>query len=127
MLIALLALLGVDLVVIVVLLLGVLARRRWVRRQPDVFPGAIRVSGGEVDGLGEKWKRGYGRWVRDVLVWTKAPLLLRNVVLATDELDGERRAGSAHGVKGLGDQPVVTAYACGDAVVEVATRGGDRQ
>jgi hypothetical protein len=120
MLIAFLALLGVDLVVIVVLLAGVLGRRRWVKRQPDVFPGAIRVRRGEVDGLGGKWKRGYGRWVGDVLVWTKAPFLLRNVLLPVDELEGERHTGSADGLKRLGDQPVVVGFACGGATVEIA-------
>jgi hypothetical protein len=113
MLIALLALLGVDLVVIVVLLMGVLGRRRWVKRQSDAFPGAIRVSAGEVDGLGGKWKRGYGRWVRDLLVWTKAPLLLRNVLLPVDGMKGERRA----------DSGVVAEFACeGGAVVEIEIR-----
>jgi hypothetical protein len=48
MVIALLAVLGVDLIVIV------------------AFFDA---------GLGPKWQRGYGRRVRDVLVWAKAPLL----------------------------------------------------
>jgi hypothetical protein len=38
---------------------------------------AIRVVGGEVSGLGPKWKGGYGRWVRDMLVWTKALALFR--------------------------------------------------
>jgi hypothetical protein len=126
MLVALLAVLGVDLVVIVVLLAGVLGRRRWVRRQPDVFPGAIRVSGGEVDGLGAKWTRGYGRWVRDVLVWTKALFLVRNVLVPTDELRGERRPGPADRVRRLGDEPVVAAFACGgSAPVEIAARGED--
>jgi hypothetical protein len=40
MLIALLAVLGVDLIVIVVLLAGALSRKRWVRHQPGVFNGA---------------------------------------------------------------------------------------
>jgi hypothetical protein len=39
--------------------------------------GAIRVSSGDLDGLSPKWKRGSGRWVRNVLVWSKAPLMLR--------------------------------------------------
>ena len=78
MLIALLALLGVDLIVIVVLLAGVLSRKRWITRQPGAFRGAVRVVDGEVPGLGVKWKRGYGRWVKDILVWTKAPFLFRN-------------------------------------------------
>jgi hypothetical protein len=123
MLIAFLALLGVDLVVIVILLAGVLGRRRWVKRQQDAFPGAIRVRRGEVDGLGGKWKRGYGRWVRDVLVWTKAPFLLRNVLLPVDELEGQRRAGSADGLKRLGDKPVVVGFTCGAAMVEIAAPG----
>jgi hypothetical protein len=123
MLIALLAVLGVNLAVIVVLLAVVLARRRWVKRQPGAFPGAIRVSSGEVDGLGARWKRGYGRWVRDVLIWTKAPFLVRNVPLAAEELKGERRAGPADRLKRLGDEPLVAEFACeGGAMVEIAAR-----
>jgi hypothetical protein len=48
MLIALLAVLGVDLSVIVVLMAVVLARKRWVSRQRGAFKGAIRVIEGEV-------------------------------------------------------------------------------
>jgi hypothetical protein len=72
MLIALLAILGVDLIVVVAFAAFVLGRRRWLKRQPGEFAGAIRVSGGDVDGLSPKWKRGSGRWVRDVLVWQGA-------------------------------------------------------
>jgi len=77
MLIALLAVLGVDLIVLVVLVAFMLIRKRRVRRQPGTFRGAIRVDSGKVDGLRGRWDRGYGRWVRDILVWTKAPLLSR--------------------------------------------------
>jgi hypothetical protein len=52
MLIALLAVLGVDLGVIVAVLAVVLARRRWVSRQPGAFHGAIRVTDGDVAELG---------------------------------------------------------------------------
>jgi len=75
MLIALLAVLGVDLSVIVALMAVVLARKRWVIRQPGAFKGAIRVIEGEVPGLTAKWKRGYGRWIRDILIWTNKPFL----------------------------------------------------
>jgi len=54
MLIALLAILGVDLIVIVVLLAVVISRKRWVKRQPGAFPGAIRLASGELDGFGAK-------------------------------------------------------------------------
>ncbi len=86
MLIALLAVLGVNLIVIVVLLAAVVSRKRWVRRQPNAFAGRIRTADGELEGVGPKWKRGYGRWVRDVLVWTKGPFLFRNELVPVDAL-----------------------------------------
>jgi hypothetical protein len=43
---------------IVVLVAVVLARGRRVSRQPGAFRGVIRVTGGEVPGLGMKWRRG---------------------------------------------------------------------
>jgi hypothetical protein len=73
MVIEVLALRGVNLVVIVVFLGSVLARKRWVNGQPGVFRGAIRLDDGELDDIAPKWRRGYGHWVRDVLVWNKGP------------------------------------------------------
>jgi hypothetical protein len=124
MLIALLAVLGVDLIVIAVVIVTVLSRKRWVMRQPGAFRGAIRVSGGEIDGLGPKWVRGYGRWVRDVLVWTKAPLLFRNEILATDGL-GEQRSAGPDEVKRLGDHPIVVQVTIGRSTAEIAAREED--
>jgi threonine/homoserine/homoserine lactone efflux protein len=51
MLIALLAVLGVDLIVLVVLATFVFARKRWVNRQPGAFRGVMRVAGGEGERL----------------------------------------------------------------------------
>jgi hypothetical protein len=90
MLIALLAVLGVNLIVIVVLLGFVLSRKRW--------------------------GRGYGRWVRDVLVWTKGPFFFRNELVAVDGLDQQRPAG-AHEIKRLGDHPIVTRRRIGRATL----------
>ena len=47
MLIALLAMLGVDLIVIVGVLAVVLSGKRWVMRQPGASRGAIRVASGD--------------------------------------------------------------------------------
>ena len=125
MLIALLVVLGVDLIYIVAFIGFVVARRRWVKRQPDAFAGAIRVSSGEIEGLGPKWKRGYGRRVRDVLVWTNAPLMLQNELVPVDQLVGER---PAHGgeVKRLGNEPVVIELASDGAKIEIAARAEHR-
>ena len=119
MLIALLAVLGVDLIVVVVILAAVLARRRWVNHRPGVFAGAIRVSAGEHDGVGSKWRRGYGRWVRDVFVWTKKPFLFRNELVAVIQIavhgpdrdlalgpygDRDRRDGAGDAVSASSDR-----------------------
>jgi hypothetical protein len=125
MLIALLAMLGVDLIVIVVVAAGVLSRRRSISRQPGAFRGAIRVADGELHGLGSKWSRGYGRWVRDVLVWTKAPLLFRNELVVVDG-KGEERTAAAGEVKRLGDHPIVAAFSSGATRVEIAASGEQR-
>ena len=85
----LLPILGVNLIVIVIFGALVLGRRRWLRRQTGWFPGAMRVTSGDIDGLGPKWKRGSGRWVRDVLVWSKAPFLFREELVPVDRILGE--------------------------------------
>jgi hypothetical protein len=124
-LIALLAVVGVDLVVVVFLLAGVCTRKRWVRRRSGVFHGAIRVAAGELDGLGGRWRRGYGYWVRDVLVWTKAPFLFRNRLVPIDSLVVARPAGPGE-VRRLGNAPIVAELASGGATVEVAARPEQR-
>jgi hypothetical protein len=123
-LIAFLVLLGVNLVVVVALLAIVVSRRRWVGGQTGAFKGAIRLTAGQVDGLGSKWRKGYGRWVRDILVWTKGPLFFRNeLVLADAAID---RAAESDEVKRLGDAPVVVELAVDGASVFVAAHGEDR-
>ena len=126
MLIALLAVLGVDLIVLVAFAAFVFSRKRWVKRQPGAFHGVIRVASGEVDGLRPKWSRGYGRWVREVLVWTKAPFLFRNELVPTDRLDEQRPARTGE-VKRLGDHPVVIGVAADAATVEVAAKAEDTE
>jgi hypothetical protein len=123
MLIVLLIAPGVDLAV-VVMFVFVFGRRRWLKRQPGEFAGAIRVPGGAVGGLSLKWKRGSGRWVRDVLVWSKAPFMFRNELIPVDRLCGEQPVHP--GVKRLGDKPVVIEFASGAARIELAAKAGHR-
>ena len=125
MLAALLAVLGVDLIVVVLLLAAMQGRKRWVKHQPGAFRAQIRVADGELDGLGPKWRRGYGRWVRDVLVWTKAPLLFRNELVPVDRLEGQPSEPSEQ-IKRLGDAPVVVGLRAGGATVEIAAAAEDR-
>jgi hypothetical protein len=122
MVIALLAVLGVDLVVIVILLASVLSRKLWVSHQPGAFKGAVRIADGEVAGFKTKWKRGYGRWVGNVLVWTKKPFLFRNELVVAEPLAAETRTAEPGEVKRVGKHPVVVAIAVdGGGRMEIAT------
>ena len=127
MLIALLAVLVVDLVVLVFLVAVLFSRRAWVSRQRGAFKGVIRVVDGEVPGLRRKWKRGVGRWVGDVLVWAKAPLLFWNEFVQADLVGAvPREAGPANKVKRLGGGPVIVTIAASGARVEIAASAGHR-
>jgi Protein of unknown function (DUF2550) len=121
MLIALLVLLGVNLVVIAAFVTIVAGRRRWLSKQPGAFLSAIRVTNGEVNGIPSTWKRGTGRWVRDVLVWSKAPFLFRTHLIPVDRVSDQREA-QVGDVKRLGDHPVVIEIMAGDAKIELAAR-----
>jgi hypothetical protein len=125
MLIALLAVLGVDLIVIVIFGAVVVGRRRWLKKQAGEFFGAVRVTRGDIHGLKPKWKRGSGRWVRDVFVWSKGPFLYRDYLLPVDGVSSERAARPGE-VKRLGDDPIVIGFASGDAMIEVAAKSEDR-
>ena len=62
-----------------------------------------------------------------MLVWTKAPALFRNEVVAVDGLAGEARAAEPGEVKRVGSDPVIVPLAAdGGARVEVAAAGDDR-
>ena len=117
---ALLLILGVNLIVVVIFGALVIGRRRWLKRQTGWFPGAVRVARGDIDGLGAKWTHGSGRWVRDVLVWSKAPFLFRDELVPVDRISGERDAQDGE-VRRLGTSPVVVAFASGDATIEIAS------
>ena len=77
-----------------------------------------------MDGLTPKWRSGYGRWVRDVLVWTKGPFLFRNELMPTDGLS-EQGPEHPDEVKRLGHHPTAIRVRAGGAIVEVAAQGDD--
>lgn len=128
MLIALLAVLGVDVIVIIAFLAVVLARRRWVSHRPSAFKGAIHVVDGQVPGLTAQWRRGYGRWIRDILIWEKAPFLFRSQFVPVDTLAGPRRTTESGEVKRLGKHvTAVPILVEGDVKIEVAAAYSDHE
>jgi hypothetical protein len=69
---------------------------------------------------GMRWMRGYGRWVREILVWTKAPLLFRNELVVADAAGGAPRAAKPGEVRRVGKHAAMVALAVGGARIEVA-------
>ena len=126
MVIALAAVAGFDLVVIGVLVAVVLVHRRWMVDRPGVFRGAVRqVSGARIGGIGRRWRHGYGRWMRDVLVWSRGPLHLRTVLVMADS--AYARDAEPGEVRRLGSVPVVISYWSDGSVVEIAVHYEDRR
>jgi hypothetical protein len=125
MLIVLLAVLGVDLVVIVAAVVTLLLRRRWLARHGAV-PCRIRVVEGEVEGLATKWRTGRMRWVRDVLVFSPAPFMAASRVIPIDQVKGDPRPAAPGEGKRLGSEPVVISVAAGGFLLELAVRRDDR-
>ena len=101
-------LLLVDLAAVIVLTAAYLRRRRCITGRRGAFKGMLRVVEGDVPGLSAHWKRGYGHWVRDVLVWDLAPLLWRTKLIAVDGTDVSGIHGANGSVSRLGRQPIVT-------------------
>lgn len=120
MLIALLVVLGVNLAVVVGFASLVIGRRMWLKRQPGAFGGGIRVVNGEVEGLGPKWKKGSGRWVREILVWNRAPFMYRTDLIPIDAIAGSRQPDAGEKTRS-GDNPLVVILKSGDNLIEVAT------
>jgi hypothetical protein len=101
-------LLLVDLAAVIVLTAVYMQRRRCVTGRRGAFKGKLRVVEGEIPGLSSSWSAGYGHWVRDVLVWEKAPLLWRTKAIPVDGTDVSGIHGANGSVSRLGKRPIVT-------------------
>jgi hypothetical protein len=128
MIIAVLVLLGVDLWLVAAIGIAAFLRRRSVKGRRGAFKARIRVAEGELEGFSGKWKRGYGHWIRDVLVWNDAPFLFRTKLIPVDGTDASGIHGAQGTVKGLGKHPVVAPLVAGQrSRLELATSDEDRE
>lgn len=126
MLIALLAVLGVDLIVIAAIALAQIGRRRWLARR-GAFPARVWLVQGKSDELSEKKRMGRARWIRNVLVFSPAPFFVSNNILLIDGVQGAPRPAPPGEVKRLGSDPVIFLLATDGATVALAARGEHRQ
>jgi hypothetical protein len=110
MLIALLAMLGVDLIVLVVLAAFVFTRKRWVKRQPGAFRGATATGAGfATSSFGRR-----GRSCSGTSLYPPMGLT-------------EQRPARPDEVKRLGEDPTVMRVRTDRATVEVGARGEDAE
>jgi hypothetical protein len=117
MIIALLAILGVSLWVILAFVALMIARRRWLTVQPGAFRCATRAINGDVPRVGgRRWRRGWGRRAQDVLVWDPMPTLVGSSMLQLADVEHSRPAASGE-IRRMGDAPLV---------VEIALQSGAR-
>jgi hypothetical protein len=120
----LLAVLCFNLIVLVVFVGVVLGRRWWASGQPGSFAGIAQVLVGDVNLLGHRSRPGYGRWVRDVLVWTPGPLCLRNALTPIDRVDGDP-AAATDPVQWLGENPQTVTVVGDRTWIRVTVRAQD--
>ena len=78
-------------------------------------------------GVGMRWMRGHGRWVREILVWTKTPLLFRSELVVADAAAGAARAAKPGEVRRVGKQPRSWCWPSAAARVEVAASADGRE
>jgi hypothetical protein len=95
---ATLALLGIPIWLIAIVLIAAFRNRNKVLSNPDIF--AYKLKAGD----GWQRKKGYARWVSDVLIYHAGTALIRTDAfqIGTTRVHGE----TVPPVKGLGEDPV---------------------
>jgi hypothetical protein len=78
--------------------------------------------------LGTRWRRGYGGWVREIVIWAKAPFLFRNQLVVADAAAGAARAAKPGEVMWVGKHAAMVVLAAGvGARIEVAVPADGRE
>jgi hypothetical protein len=107
--------------------LAAFLRRRSVRSRPGAFKARIRRAEG-INGLSRSWRGGYGRWVRDVLVWNEGPLLFHTKLIPVEGVDtsGIRGVASTR-ADHVGNESVVLPFVTEDrGRVEIVVNARDQ-
>jgi hypothetical protein len=75
----------------------------------------------QVPGAGQRWMRGYGRWVREICRPGEGAVLFRNELVVADAAAGAARAAGPGEVRRLGKHAAIVVRAAGGgARIEVA-------
>jgi hypothetical protein len=118
--------LGVDLIVVVAFVALVVAHKRrvWGDRGHFVVPSGSPAMRSTARAT---WSRGAGRWVRDVLVWTRGPLPYIRSECCPPTVWTQQRPAGRDEVRRLGDHPLVVRLTVGRATLEIAAAGDERE
>jgi len=124
MLVAIGALLGVPLWILLGWLAGGVWHRHETNRLPDVFKLKVRMVSGTHRHTGEKFPRMAARalWAHDILILEKGLLIPRTLHFRVLEGIHHPQPADPDEIKSLGDSPVVMQFRLDDGgVIEIAT------
>jgi hypothetical protein len=128
MLVAIGALLGIPLWILIGWLAAGLWHRHETNQLPGIFKTKIRVVSGNYRHTGAKFPLIAGRaiWAHDVLILEEGLLIPRTLHFKIEEGVRPAQPADPELVKGLGDSPVTVLYQVDEgAVIEVAAQGED--
>ena len=128
MLVAIGALLGVPLWILLGWLAGGLWHRHEIKQLPGLFKTKVRLVSGTYRHTGENFPRMTGNaiWAHDVLILEKGLLIPRTMHFEVAEALQPPQPADPEQIKGLGDSPITMQFRLDEGVViEVAARGED--
>lgn len=128
MLVAIGALLGVPVWILLGWLAGGLWHRHETNQLPDLFKTKVRLVSGTYRHTGENYPRMAGRavWAHDILILEKGLLIPRTLHFRAAEGVQPPQKADPDQVKGLGHKPVTMQYRLdGGQVIEIAAQSED--
>lgn len=130
MLVAIGALLGVPLWILLGWLAGGVWHRHEIKELPGLFKTKVRAISGDYRHTGKDFPRMAGNaiWAHDVLIFEKGLLIPRTLHYEITEAVQPPQPADPEQVKGLGDSPITMQFRLDDdTVIEVAARGEESE
>jgi hypothetical protein len=130
MLVAIGALLGVPVWILLGWLAGGLWHRHEINQLSDLFKTKVRMVSGTYRHTDDSFPRmaGHAIWAHDVLILEKGLLIPRTLHFKVDDGVRPPQPADPDQVKGLGDKPVTMQYRIdGGGIIEVAAQGEDAE
>ena len=130
MLVAIGALLGVPVWILLGWLAGGLWHRHEIKNLPGLFKTKVRMVSGTYRHTGNSFPRMAGNaiWAHDILIYEKGLLIPRTMHYEIKDAVQPAQPADPDKIKGLGDSPITMQFRLDEgAVIEVVARGEDKE